>query len=306
MDESVERNMGDGILLSGGLDTSILACLAHKRAKLKAFTIAFRGAPAPDVTYATFIANRFGLKHLVHRFDESELHDAIRIVVKTMDSFDPMEIRNSVTIYIGLKYAKENGANMIMTGDGCDELFAGYNFLFKLDKEKLGSELQKLWNVMHFSSVPLAKVLKMEAKLPYLDPEFKKFAMELLPAIKVRDERGQTWGKWILRKAFEKLLPREIVWRTKTPIESGSGTSILPNFFKSIIPVTEFEDRKSKYLEEDKVTIRDKEQLFYYEIYRSAVGVPHPTDFVGKICPHCNLSVSDMTTYCRRCGAYPI
>lgn len=152
----------------------------------------------------------------------------------------------------------------------------------------------------------LAKVLNMEVKLPYLDPAFKKFAMELQPDIKVRDEGEQTWGKWILRKAFENLLPEEIVWRVKTPIESGSGTSILPDFFNSIISDAEFEEKKGKYFNEDKVTIRDKEQLFYYENYRSAIGTPHPTDFEGKICPYCTSSVPNTATYCRRCGGHPI
>ena len=306
LDESIERNLTDGILLSGGLDTSILACLASKRAKLKAFTAAFRNAPAPDIEYATLVANRLGLKHLVHRFDEDELHDAIRVVVKAMDSFDPMEIRNSVTVYIGLKYAKESGVNTVMTGDGCDELFAGYDFLHGLDKERLSLELQKLWSVMSFSSIRLADVLKVEVRLPYLDPEFKKFAMGLQPNLKVRDERGQTWGKWILRKTFENLLPNEIVWRIKTPIESGSGTSILSDFFNSVISDTEFEEKRSKYLGKDKVAIRDKEQLFYYEIYRSMVGVPHPTSQEGKVCSYCNSSLPITSSYCRRCGGYPV
>lgn len=306
LDESVKRNLADGVLLSGGLDTSILAYLASKRARLKAFTAALRNAPAPDIEYATLMANYLGIKHFVRTFEEDELYDAIRVVIKTMDSFDPMEIRNSVTIYIGLKFAKENGADTVMTGDGCDELFAGYSFLRRLERKQLDSELQKLWSIMHFSSMELAKALGIEVKLPYLDPKFRKFAMKLDPRLKVWSERGQIWGKWILRKTFENVLPREIVWRTKTPIEAGSGTVTLPSFFNSIIPDIEFNEKKSKYLDEDKVTIRDKEQLFYYEIYRSEIGVPHPTDSKGKICPGCNSNMSPTSTYCRKCGAYPV
>jgi len=306
LDESIERNLAEGILLSGGLDTSILAYLTSKRVKLKAFTAALQNAPAPDITYAALMANRFGLKHFVHRFNEKELYDAIRVVVKTVDSFDPMEVRNSVPVYVGLRNARNNGVNIIMTGDGCDELFAGYGFLLGLEKNQLNLELRKLWDVMHFSSVLLAEFLKMEVKLPYLDSSFKKFAMELDSKLKVRSERGQTWGKWILRKSFENVLPEEIVWRVKTPIESGSGTSTLPHFFNSIISNAEFEEKRAKYLDEDKVTIRDKEQLFYYEIYRSEMGVLHPTDPKGKICSGCNSSIPPTSTYCRKCGAYPV
>ncbi len=306
LDESVGKNLGDGILLSGGLDTSILAYLASKRTKLTAFTAALQNAKASDIEYATLMANRLGLKHLIHYIDPKELHDAIRVVIRIMDSFDPMEIRNSATIYACLKYAKENGASAVLTGDGCDELFIGYSFLHGLRNDELNLALQKLWSAMHFSSVRLAEFLSMEVKLPYLDPKFKKFAKKLDHTLKVRSGNGQTWGKWILRKAFEKVLPPEVIWRVKTPIEFGSGTNMLISFFSSTISDSEFNEKRDKYIEEDKVTIRDKEHLFYYEIYRSIVGVPRPTDFEGKICHFCNSTASSASTYCKRCGGYPI
>jgi len=306
LEEAIKKNLADGILLSGGLDTSVLAVIALKFVSLKAFTVALRDAQAPDIEYATLVANDLHLKHLIHYFDEGELHDAIQAVVKVMKSFDPMEIRNSVTIYVGLKVAKEEGLSSIMTGDGCDELFAGYSFLFDLEKKQLDLELQKLWSVMSFSSIPLAKALKIEAKLPYLDPYFKSFAMKLDSEYKVWNEKGRTWGKWILRKAFEGILPKEIVWRVKTPIEQGSGTTTLQNMFNGWISDTEFNEKRIQYLEKDKVMIRDKEQLFYYEVYRSVVGVPYPINPKGRICRHCNSNVAEKATYCRTCGAYPI
>jgi len=306
LEEAVKKNLADGILLSGGLDTSVLAVIASKFVALKALTVALLGAQAPDVKYATLVANNLHLKHFIHYFDEDELHDAIRAVVKTMRSFDPMEIRNSITIYVGLRVAREEGINTAMTGDGCDELFAGYSFLFDLEKEQLDLELQKLWSVMSFSSVQLGRTLGVEARLPFLDPDFKSFAMKLDSRYKIRSERGLKWGKWILRKAFEDALPEEVVWRVKTPIEQGSGTTILPSLFNQKVSDTEFRDKRSKYLENDKVVIRDKEQLFYYEIYRSAIGVPRPTDPRGKLCPQCNSNVAEKATYCRTCGAYPI
>ena len=306
LEKAVKKNLAQGILFSGGLDTSVLAVVASKFVSLKAFTVALQGAPAPDVKYATLVAKRLKLKHLVHDLGEDELYDGIKKVVKTMKSFDPMEIRNSVAVYVGLKVAKENGVNAVMTGDGCDELFAGYSFLFDLEKEQLNLELRKLWEVMSFSSVPLAKAIGIEAKLPFLDPDFKAFAMKLDSRYKVQSEKGRTVGKWIIRKAFENFLPQEVVWRVKTPIEHGSGTTVLPSMFGEKISDAEFEEKKTKYLDEDKVTIRDKEQLFYYEIYRSALGVPSPTNLEGKLCPQCNSNVAEKSTFCRTCGAYPI
>lgn len=306
LERAVERNLAEGILLSGGLDTSVLAVITSKRVSLKAFTVAFQETLAPDVEYATLMANYLKLKQFVHRFCEDELYDAIPVVVKTMRSFDPMEIRNSVTIYVGLRMAKEKGISSVMTGDGCDELFAGYSFLFGLEREKLELELHKLWSVMKFSSGPLAKTLGMEARLPYLDPELKSFAMNLDSRYKIQIERGRVYGKWILRKAFEDFLPKEVAWRVKAPIEHGSGTTTLSSLFNQKISDAEFSRKRRKYLDGDNVIIRDKEQLFYYEVYRAVVGIPHPIDLKGRICPQCNSNVQERATYCRTCGAYPI
>jgi len=305
LEESVRRNLSEGILLSGGLDTSVLAFITSKFVSLKAFTVGLERAPAPDIEYATLVARKLRLRHFVYYFGEDELYDAVRKVVEIMKSFDPMEIRNSVAIYVGLRVMKEHGISTVMTGDGCDELFAGYSFLFNLEKEQLDLELQKLWDVMHFSSIPLARALGLEAKLPYLDPDFKFFAMKLGSEYKVRSERGRIWGKWIIRKAFEGILPEKVVWRVKTPIEHGSGTTTLSMLFDRKISDEEFEDKKRKFLEKDKVLIRDKEQLFYYEVYRLTIGIPHP-NLKGKVCPQCNSNVPEKSTYCRTCGAYPI
>jgi len=306
LEKAVENNPAEGILLSGGLDTSILAVIASKSVSLKSITVAFQNSSAPDVEYAVLMASKLGLEHIIHVFGEDELYDAIAMVVKTMKSFDPMEIRNSVTIYVGLKVAKENGVSTVMTGDGSDELLAGYSFLFGLEREKLDLELKKMWNGMAFSSLPLAKTLGMEAKLPYLDPHFKDFAMKLDSQYKIQTENGRTYGKWILRKAFEENLPKEVAWRVKTPIEHGSGTTTLPNLFNRKISDREFDEKRRRYFAQDRVTIRDKEQLFYYEVYRSLIGVPYQNSIKGRMCPECNSNIAENATYCRTCGAYPL
>jgi len=304
--DAVKRNLADGILLSGGLDTGILASIASRFVSLKAFTAALRGVPAPDVEYATLMAGKLGVRHLVHLFDMNELLEAIPVVVNVMRSFDPMEVRNSVTIYIALRLAKESGVSVLMTGDGCDELFAGYSYLLDLEGERLESELQKFSSAMTFSSVSLAENLGIRAELPYLDPELESYAMRLNTQFKIHEERGQKWGKWVLRKAFEGLLPDEVLWRVKTPIEYGSGTHTLPAKLNQMISDNEFEEEKRKYLEKDNVAIRDKEQLFYYREYRKLLGAPHPIDSRSRICPKCNSNVADRVNYCRTCGAYPI
>jgi asparagine synthase (glutamine-hydrolysing) len=303
---SVKRNLGQGLLLSGGLDTSIIAGLAAKWSKPDCITVALRNSPSPDIDYSKRVAGRFNLNHYIHYFGEDELEEGIFTTIKVLKTFDPMEIRNSAAAYVGLKIARDKGLATVMTGDAGDELLAGYSFFFDLTKERLENALKEMWRDMSFSSIPLARHLAIEAKLPFLDPEFKALAMSLDSSFKVNQEKGEVFGKWILRKAFESLISPEIAWRVKAPLEVGTGTTILPSFFASRISQGEYNQKKDKYRVEDKVIIRSQEHLHYYEIYRKEIGIPGGRAGNGRICPDCGSSVDIQVNYCRTCGAYPI
>lgn len=308
LEKSVKKNMTKDMLFSGGIDTSILATILSKYVRIRGFTCAFKQANALDVKYAKLMAKRLNIEHYMNPFDEDQVFEVIPDVVKVLESFDPMEVRNSITITIGLKFAKSYGVTKLITGDGADELFAGYHMYYRHvgNKEKLSAMLTKMWEIMAFSSVPLGKSLGIEVRAPFLDPEVQKFAMNMDPRYNVQEERGEVWGKWILRKAYEDVLPPEVRWRDKNPIEVGSGTTILPKFMAKKISDSEFATKKKKILETDKVTIRDKEQLVYYEAYREVVGIPHPKDPDARTCPQCNSNVPRNATVCKTCGAYPI
>jgi asparagine synthase (glutamine-hydrolysing) len=308
LEKSVKKNLTEDMLFSGGIDTSILATILSKFVRIRGFTCAFKPANALDIKYAKLMAKRLNINHYLHPFGDDEIFEVIPNIVKTLKSFDPMEVRNSITIMVGLKFAKSHGVTALITGDGADELFAGYHMYYRHvgNKEKLSSMLSKMWDIMAFSSVPLGKSIGIEVRAPYLDPEVKEFAMNLDPRYNVQKEKGEVWGKWILRKAYEDVLPEEVRWRDKNPIEVGSGTTILPKYLAKKISDSEFAEKKKKYLENDKVTIRDKEQLIYYEAYRSVVGVPHAIDPDARTCPQCNSNVPENATVCKTCGAYPI
>jgi asparagine synthase (glutamine-hydrolysing) len=304
LDSAVERNAAEAVLLSGGLDTSIIASLAAKHGSLRSYTVALEAAPSPDIEYANLMAKHLLLNHKLHIFGMEELMENLPEVVKTLRVFDPMEIRNSAAVYIGMKEAKKDGVSTFLTGDACDELFAGYSYLFNLGPSELRASLMRLWSVMSFSAIPMAESLGMVAKIPFLDPEVKQIASQVDPSFLVVEQEGQKWGKWIVRKAFEDLLPNQITWRIKTPIEYGCGTTTLPQIFDKKIPDEEFSEKQRHIKATDNVTIRDKEHLAYYEIFHRVFGTRPKT--TGRTCPGCQYEVREDATFCRTCGAYPI
>ena len=185
LEKSVMKNLTEDMLFSGGIDTSILATIVSKDVRIRGFTCAFKEANALDTKYAKLMAKRLNMEHYMNPFGEKEVFEAIPDVVKVLDSFDPMEVRNSITINIGLKFAKSYGSTKLITGDGADELFAGYHMYYRHvgNKEKLGEKLKKMWGIMAFSAGTLGKNLGIEVRQPFLDPEVQKFAMNLDPRL---------------------------------------------------------------------------------------------------------------------------
>jgi len=298
--DAVRRNVADCILLSGGLDTSVITVVANNHSKLTGITVSL--GEAPDLRFASLIAKKFGLRHMVVRLDMKDIERVIPAIIEVMQSFDPMEVRNDATIMIGLRAVSEAGFESVMTGDAGDELLAGYSFLFKLKPRQLSDRLEEIWRTMQFSSIPLAESLGIAAKLPLFDDEFKNYAMGIDVSLKIREERGRTYGKWILRKAFESELPEEIIWRVKMPIEQGSGTASLPEYYAKKIDDSEFEQRRQTIWNMDKVHIRDKEQLAYYAVYREIFGAPANRGSGSKVCRGCSTHLPEGTSFCRTCG----
>ncbi len=306
IDKAIHETLGDSILLSGGLDTSVVAVFAQRWRKIHAYTVILNDAPAPDLPYAKLIAEKFSIRHTVFAFHLSEIDEGLSHVIRTLQTFDPMEVRNSLTVFLGLQRAKEDGYRAVMTGDASDELFAGYSFVYKLPHAKMRESLERMWGAMRFSSIPLARSLGMEAKLPFLQPAVREFAEKLDPRSLVGSREGELFGKYLLRIAFQDDLPSEVVWRTKTPIEFGSGTTILPEYYSQAISDDLFVSERNEFEKLDHVKIRDKEHLKYYQIYRELFGPPHPEHGEMRVCPSCTSNVPETTNFCTTCGAYPI
>ena len=138
---------------------------------------------------------------------------------------------------------KPKGYKTVFTGDGLDELF-GYPWQFHLTQEEFSRKQEEMWAEMGFSSIPMAESVGMTIKAPYLDPLFMEWAKKLPIKVKINITDGVKYSKWLLRKAYEDIIPRDVVWRPKAPLEQGTGTEILRTYFNDMIPDQEFEEKK--------------------------------------------------------------
>jgi asparagine synthase (glutamine-hydrolysing) len=304
----VQKNMADSMLFSAGTDTQIIAYEAVKyKPKIPCLTMHFKHGNPKDTEYVKEMVSFLKLNHETHVFGREEVLSNAPKVVKVLKKFDPMEIRNSIPVYIGLTILRKRGLNSVFTGDGLDELF-GYPWQFNLSEEEFAQNQQEMWAGMSFSSRPMARSLGMTIKAPFLDQEFMDWAKKLPTKLKINMRNGVKYGKWIMRKTYEDLIPKDVIWRPKAPLEEGTGTEVLRTFFNDKIVDKEFEEKKNKILTEDDVKIQDKEQLLYYEHFRKLVGKPSEVypDNGGIQCPYCKSYVKTTIQFCKVCGAYPI
>lgn len=306
IERSIYRSVGDSLLLSGGLDTSIIAHVAAKHVKPKCYTVVFSLTRAPDIYYAESVARKLKLGWEVVELRPEQLQGRLADVIRILKTFDPMEVRNSVAVYHGLAAAGSQRFSKVMTGDAADELFAGYSFSFNLEPKEMMRRLRDLWKIMHFSSQPMASALRIVASLPYLDPSVVEFARTLQPEHLVGFRNGKKYGKLILRIAFEEMIGKRNAWRVKTPIEYGSGTTFLPKYYSTKTSDSTFNRSKKEIAFRDGVKIRDKEHLEYYRLYRMMFPPPSATATTNHRCPDCGADVRPDSTFCITCGAYPI
>jgi asparagine synthase (glutamine-hydrolysing) len=289
--EAVSRNQAEGILFSGGLDTALVAAYSTN---CRAISVGLESY-GEDRYYAEKVAKFLKLDHYHKTVKTEEAIAAIPEVIKILRSFDPA-IPNDVTACLGLKCAKDMGIKSMKTGDGSDEIFLGYNFM--LEKKDLKRYLDRMYRTMRFSSNGIGENLGIDIKQPFLDKEFMDFSQGIDVDLKIRRENRKTWGKWILRKAFEGVLPQEILWQSKRPLEVGSGMTKLRNIIESRVTDEEFEKGKRDF----SIRFLNKEQFYYYRIYREVVGeIPVP-EKGQKICECCGAGMALNNFHCKTCG----
>lgn len=302
---AVEKNRADALLLSGGLDSAIIASVL----KPQYCVTAALGKDAPDLAYARQAAQKYCKAHAEAVFGPEEMVELIDTVVQIFKTFDPIEVRNSCVALAALQRAREDGHYAVVTGDGGDELFAGYNYLSRYygDSKRLSRELVRLWEVMHFSSRALGERLGVEVRSPFLDSEFSEYAKSIPVEEKVGERNGERWGKFALRKCFERDLGT-LAWRKKMAQEQGAGTDLFYKYIEERIDDSTYANRAKIALLEG-VRLRSKEHLHYYAMFRSYN--PPPREEAKErgcrmCCPACNGCFEWAGKFCRTCGAFPV
>jgi asparagine synthase (glutamine-hydrolysing) len=303
LSDATKKCTAKHLALSGGLDSTILAYLLREK-KPNCISIISKDHTATDLTYSQMAAKEFGLDLSIHTYDIQQILDAIEDTIRILGNFNDIEIRNNIVPYLAISEVKRQGFDRIITGDGADELFAGYNFLVSKSDSDLKSDLARIAKIMHFPSQKIGKSLGVTVESPFCDDMVMKFAKELPASKLVGVHEGKKFGKFILRKSFEGLIPHAIAWRQKSPMQEGAGTQGLTEFFARTIPDDVFFQKLREIKPQDNIIIRTKESLHYYEIFKKY----HTLDNSGHAtsCPDCHYIIEENSRFCRMCGRFPI
>jgi len=245
LEEAVHRQlMSDvpyGVLLSGGLDSSVISAIAKKYSamrvesgdklgawwpQLHSFSVGLEGSP--DLKHAKEVADHIGTVHHEIKFTIQQGLDAIRDVVYHLETYDVTTIRASTPMYLMARVIKSMGIKMVLSGEGADEIFGGYLYFHKApNAEEFHKEtVRKLDKLYLYDCNRANKSLAawgIEGRVPFLDKEFMDIAMRLNPADKM--SAPGKMEKWILRKAFEDYIPESVAWRQKEQFSDGVGYS---------------------------------------------------------------------------------
>lgn len=245
LEDAVHRQlMSDvpyGVLLSGGLDSSVISAIAKRFAakrietedqadawwpQLHSFAVGLEGSP--DLAAAQKVADHIGTVHHEVNFTVQEGMDAIRDVIYHLETYDVTTIRASTPMYLLSRYIKSMGVKMVLSGEGADEIFGGYLYFHKAPNAQAFHEetVRKISKLHMYDCLRANKSLAawgVEGRVPFLDKEFMDVAMRLNPADKMTGPGKME--KWVVRKAFEDYLPASVAWRQKEQFSDGVGYS---------------------------------------------------------------------------------
>ncbi len=287
LDAAVHRQlMSDvpyGVLLSGGLDSSITSALAKKYAekrieerdktgawwpKLHSFATGLEGSP--DLKAAKLVAEHLDTIHHEIIFTIQEGLDAIKDVIYHLETYDVTTVRASTPMFLMARAIKAMGIKMVLSGEGSDELFGGYLYFHKAPSAKDFHEetVRKLDKLYLYDCLRANKSLAawgIEGRVPFLDKEFIDVAMSINPEDKmIKDGRIE---KWVLRKAFEDMLPKEVAWRQKEQFSDGVGYSWIDTLKEKVNQVVSDEQIANAHFKFPYQPPKSKEEFYYRSIF---------------------------------------
>ncbi len=272
-----------GVLLSGGLDSSVTSAIAKKYAQkriesndktdawypqLHSFSVGLEGSP--DLVAAQLVANHIGTIHHEIKFTIQEGLDAIKDVIYNLETYDITTIRASTPMYLMARVIKSMGIKMVLSGEGADELFGGYLYFHKApNAEEFHKEtVRKLEKLHMYDCLRANKSLAawgIEGRVPFLDKEFMDVAMRINPQDKMIN--GERMEKWVIRKAFEKYLPKSIAWRQKEQFSDGVGYSWIDTLKEMVNKVVTDEQLANAKYKFPVQTPTSKEEFYYRSIF---------------------------------------
>ncbi len=270
-----------GSWLSGGLDSSVIAALARRQtSELHTFAVGLKGAP--DLLYARVVADFIDAQHHELECTPAHLLRALPDVVYHLESFDALLVRSSVTNYMVAELASDHVA-AAFSGEGGDELFAGYEYLKELEASQLPDELIDITGRLHNTALQrvdrCSKAHGLVAHVPFLDQDVVSFALTIPSRYKLNRKAGMV-EKWILRQAADGLLPPEVTDRPKAKFWEGAGVEdVLSDQAQQTVSDADFAAERQL---PDGSVLNTKEELMYYRIFREHFGELPDTSLVGR------------------------
>lgn len=272
-----------GVLLSGGLDSSVTSALAKRFAakriesgdeqtawwpQLHSFSVGLEGSP--DLAAAQKVADHIGTVHHEIKFTIQEGLDAIRDVIFHLETYDITTVRASTPMYLMARAIKALGIKMVLSGEGADELFGGYLYFHKAPTAKDFHEetVRKLDKLHQYDCLRANKSLAawgIEGRVPFLDKEFMDVAMRINPQDKMIN--AERMEKWVVRKAFEDYLPESVAWRQKEQFSDGVGYSWIDTLKEVVEEAVSDEQMANAHYRFPAQTPQNKEEFYYRSIF---------------------------------------
>ena len=301
LEASVKRQlMSDvpyGVLLSGGLDSSVISAVAEKYSstrvenggetkaywpRLHSFAVGLKGAP--DLAKARLVADHIGTVHHEINYTIQEGLDAIRDVIYFIETYDVTTVRASTPMYLLARVIRSMGIKMVLSGEGADEVFGGYLYFHKAPDAKAFHEetVRKLGKLYLYDCLRANKSLAawgIEGRVPFLDKEFLDVAMGMNPVLKMCPDK--TIEKKVVREAFADLLPEEVAWRQKEQFSDGVGYSWIDTL-KQITASAVSDEQMAHAAERFPINPPQNKEEYYY---RSIFAEHFPSDSAAKSVP---------------------